>query len=253
MDEDKSTVRAVDRALHILKCFTFEQKEMNLADLCKVSGLPKTTVFRLLASLEKSGFVVKDERTQTYRLGMVLFQLGNIVSSSIELRKISLPIMEELAKKTKETININIVQGQERVCIEKVDGSHDLREFIQVGRSLPLYKGASGKILLAYLPEAIQKEILKNAASNLKEPAENVLKQLETIRRNGYAVSQNERVLGAAAVSAPILNYDGKLVAGLTISGATVRFTKEKIDEFIKLVVNGAKEISKNLGYKDRE
>lgn len=250
MANDKSIVRSVERALQLLKCFSFEHKEMSLATLSKISGLPKTTVFRLLTCLEEQGFVEKDTLTQNYKLGLVLFQLGNIVASNMELRKVSIPIMEELAEKTGETININIVRDNKRVCIEKKDGSHDLRQFIEIGKSVPLYRGASGKLLLAFLPEEQKFEILESAKDDLRKSIEQMVAELDEIKRKGYAVSRDERVLGAAAVSTPIFDYTGKLVAGLTISGAAVRFTKERIDEFIKLAIDGALRISQALGYK---
>jgi len=244
-DAGRQSVRAVERALQLLNCFSFDKKELTLGELSSGSGLPKPTVFRLLVPLEASGFIEKDARTQTYRLGIAVFQLGQIVQASLELRRVALPVMEELGEKTGETINLNIVRGRERVCIEKVDGKHDLRRFVELGKGLPLYGGASGKLLLAFLPDRQRREILADVG-----PSAGLAEQLEQIRQTGYAVSHDERVLGAAAVSAPILDHEGKLLAGLTISGASVRFTPDKVADFVELAVWGAKKISAAMGFR---
>lgn len=249
MSEDKQTVRAVDRALHILKSFTFEKRQMSLSEICKISELPKTTVFRLLTALEEQGFVVKDNLTQNYKLGALLFRLGSIVSSDLEIKKISLPILEELAEKTKETLNINVVQNDVRVCVVKVEGSHDLRQFIEIGRDLPLHKGASGKVLLAYLPKEKQEQIVESLKDDLGKSKKDFIAELDKIRKAGFAASIDERVLGAAAVSAPIFDCMGNLVGGLTISGASVRFTEKRVKELIELAVEASGRISKALGY----
>lgn len=253
MSEDKQTVRAVDRALQILKSFTFEKRQMSLTEICKMIELPKTTVFRLLIALEEQGFVEKDSITQSYKLGALLFRLGSIVSSDLEVKKVSLPIMEELAVKTKETLNINIVQNDERVCVVKVEGSHDLRQFIEIGKGLPLYKGASGKVLLAYMTRNRQEQILVAAKADLRKSKEQIIAELDEIKKNGYAASQDERVLGAAAVSTPIFDCMGNLAGGLTISGATIRFTEERVKELVTLGMEASKRISAALGYKGSE
>jgi len=123
----------------------------------------------MLASLENQGFIEKNRTTQTYKLGIILLNLGNIVSSGLEIRKIALPVMREIAEKTGETVDLNIIQEGKRICIEKVDGKFSLRQFVEIGRRLPLYKGASGKLLLAYLPKEEQKEILYKVKYDLKK------------------------------------------------------------------------------------
>lgn len=253
MNDNRQSVRSVERALHLLKCFSFDRKRMSLAELSTASGLPKPTVFRLLVPLEQYHFIKRDEKSQTYSLGIELFQLGQIVQSDLELRRVALPVMEELCEKTGETININILQGKERVCIEKIEGKHGLRQFVEVGKSMTLFRGASGKVLLAFLPKEHQLEIIKDAEEYLGTDVAALRSRLEQIKSDGYAVSYDERVLGAAAVSVPIVNHAGKLVGGLTVSGATVRMTADKAQEYVRLAVDAAKRISKMLGYKDRK
>jgi len=248
MAQDKQSVRAVNRALELLKCFLNKSKEMSLIELAECTNLPKTTVLRLMTSLEEEGFIEKDSIVHKYRLGIVLFQLGTIVANDLELKKISLPIMEDLALQTKETININIIQNDKRVCIEKVEGSYDLRQFVEIGKEFTLLKGASGKILFAYLPKEKQLELLEQEKEITDK--EEFLARMDEIKNRGCYSSKDERVLGAAAISVPIKDVNGEVVAGLTISGASIRFTEEKSNKYIQLAKESADRISKSLGNK---
>ncbi|WLD93702.1 IclR family transcriptional regulator [Alkalihalobacillus sp. AL-G] len=244
-------VRAVDRALEILNCFSSKKSQLSIGEICGITGLTKSTSFRLLASLEHKGFIEKDEKSHQYKLGVKLLELGNVVQESFNLRDSALPVMKDLAEKTGETVNVNIIQGHNRVCIEKIDGKHALRKVSEVGLLLPLYRGASGKLLLAFCEPDQIIEIL-NIAKDHQTPHDyinNLKIELFTIREKGYSTSVNERLDGTASVSAPIRDHTGNVIAGITISGPSIRFTDEKIAQFIEDVIGAGKSISSRLGY----
>ncbi|MDM5333971.1 IclR family transcriptional regulator [Ureibacillus composti] len=244
------TVRSVERAIDILTSFSIEEPILTVPEISQKTGLTKSTVFRLLASLESKGLVEKIQSTYEYKLGIRLLALGNIVQSSLELIDVAKPIMKGLSEKTRETVNINIVQGLKRVCIDRIDGNQALRKVSEVGKLLPLHKGASGKLLLAFLDHEIITKVLQEQREDMSDIALNKLKlELFDIRENGYAISSNERLEGTASVSAPIKDYTGKVIAGLTVSGPLVRFTEERVDYFIKEILESSERISKNLGY----
>ncbi|MCM3568949.1 IclR family transcriptional regulator [Neobacillus mesonae] len=244
------TVRSVERAIDILTCFTMEEPILTVPMISQKVGLTKSTVFRLLTSLEAKGMVEKIPSTHEYKLGIRLLSIGNVVQSSLELLDIAKPIMKGLADKTQETVNINIAQGMNRICIDKIDGNQVLRKVSEIGQSLPLHKGASGKLLLAFSdPDTITK-VLREQRGVMPEAALNHLKiELLDIRERGYATSFSERLEGTASVSAPIKDYTGKVIAGLTVSGPLIRFTEEKVEFFVKEVLESSFRISKSLGY----
>jgi len=248
-----SSAKTVERALDILLAFLREGQELGITDLSRALRLPKGTVHRLVSTLAAKGFLAKNEATGRYRLGLSVFRLGSTFLNQMEVREAALPVLHELARVTGETVNLNIARDRRRVCIEKVESSHDIRHFVELGRPLPLYCGASGKVLLAFLPEeeieAVIAEGLRPLTSRTVTDPDRLRRELAEIRRRGYAVSRDERVEGASAVSAPIYDSAGRVVAGLTISGPTYRFTAERVAQFVKLVKQGAARISASLGY----
>lgn len=247
-------IQSIKRAVQILNSFTFKKDELGVSELSERLNLHKSTVHRILVTLEDEGFVAKDQVSQKYRLGIKLFELGHIVKEQIEIRNYALPIMKELAQKTEESIDLNILSDGKRVSIEKIESPHDVRRIIQLGKSLPLYCGGSGKALLAFLPDEeidkiIQKEkFIPFSPKTITDPIK-LKEHLKEIRKNGYAISFEERILGSASVAAPILDYKGKVVASLSISGPTTRFTKKKVPILISLVKVATQKISASLGY----
>ena len=247
-------IQSIKRAVQILNSFTLKEKELSITELSKRLNLHKSTIHRILVTLEDESLVIKNQSTQKYRLGIKLFELGNLVQDQMEIRAYALPIMKELAQKTEESVDLNILSDGERVSIEKIESPHDVRRIIQLGKSLPLYCGGSGKALLAFLPDEeidkiIQKEKFIPFGPNTITNPSKLKRHLKEIRKNGHAISFEERVLGSASVAAPILDYKGKVVASLSVSGPTSRFTKKKVPMFISLVKEAAQKISVSLGY----
>jgi IclR family transcriptional regulator, KDG regulon repressor len=247
-------IHSINRAIQTLNSLMSNKNEMGLTELSKKLNLHKSTVHRILVTLEDEGLVARNNISQKYRLGMKLFEFGNIVKEQIEIKKHALPFMEGLARKTEESIDLNIMLDGKRVSIEKIESPHDVRRIIQLGKNLPLYCGGSGKAILAFLTNSeieriIQKENLIAFAPNTITDPEKLIEHLQEIRRKGYALSFEERILGSASIAAPIFDYSGKVIASISISGPITRFTKKKIPEFISLVQESATDISNSLGY----
>lgn len=248
------SARAAERTLDILLAFLREGRGLGISELSRAVGLPKATVHRLVTVLVTRGFLERDPATAQYRIGLTLFRLGNLFLAQAHIRQIALPVIHELARITGETANLNVVIDRRRVCIEKTESTHDIRHAVELGRPLPLYAGASGKVLLAYLPDeeirAVLAEGLRRLTARTVASAQRLRRDLAEIRRRGYAVSSDERVEGASAVSAPVRDGTGRVVAGLTISGPTYRFV-ERAREYAALVREGARRISTALGYSE--
>ncbi len=253
MSKNDYTIRAVIRAVKLLKCFSFDNDELSLNDFCDMLNLHKSTVHRIVKSLEKEGLLVKNSPQETYSLGMLVFQLGNVVRNSLELRAVALPIMQDLVLKTGETVFLNVLSDSHKICIEKINSPKGLRPAIQVGQALPAHIGSSGKVLLAYLDEKDLDKILNK--SNLKHFTDKTItdlsilkKELVTIYEKGYAVGFEETTIGGAGVSAPVWGYTGKVIASLSIVGPVERIRKGGINEIASSLVEAAQKISVNLG-----
>jgi IclR family KDG regulon transcriptional repressor len=238
--DSKLTVRAVERALDILLCFTNES-DLGLTELASRVGLHKSTVHRLLASLEGKGFIIRDPASEKYKLGYRVWELSANLMQSDDMPVMLLPEMERLRDVVGETISLYVRDGQERIRIQAVQSRLAVRRVAPVGARLPLVVGASSKILVAYADKAIQDELLKEISWPEGMNRKAFVKQLEHIVEVGYATSIEEREPGAAAVAAPIYNRTGQVVAALSVSGPANRLTAEKMQEQAGIIIESAK------------
>lgn len=240
-------VQAVERALHILDCFTDEQAELSVKDIATALALPKSTVVRLLHTLKAHRFIEQNEQTQQYRLGFKLFELGSLYAQQMDLRKEALPMMQRLQLETGETVSLNILDDYERICIEKVESRQDIRNFVKVGSRSALCFGASGRMLLSYLPQVEQHFVMdKEGLSPVEKQQLN--EQITRIVAAGYALSKGERISGLLSIAAPIFDHQGQIIAGLSLSGPLVR-THEKEAYLIEQLLQATSELSARLGY----
>lgn len=200
LEEQKLTVRAVERALDVLLCFT-DAAELGLSEIAQRVSLHKSTVHRLLASLESKGFVVRDPRTEKYRLGFRIWELSAHLAQSDDAAIILLPEMERLRDLLGETVSLYVRDGHERIRIQAVQSTQPVRRVAPVGARMPLAVGASSKVLVAYEDEATREAILQDPNWPESIDKQAYREQLEQIRRQGYATSVEEREVGAAAVA----------------------------------------------------
>lgn len=245
MDKD-SNVRAVERALDILNCFTPGQTELTLTEISKQVGLAPSTTLRILTTLVNNTFLGKDEETQKYYLGSKVAQLGLLCFSNMDFRKIAKPYMLRLRDIYNESVSLFIVQGNYRVCVERVESTQALRRVINIGDRLVLTRGASGRLLLAYMDKEKIRYLLEKDPYTSEEA-------LNKLRQQGYAVSKGEREEGVMSIAVPIFNAQNKVIAALTISGPSIRFIDEELPERIKRLKEYAEKISFDLGYRKTE
>jgi DNA-binding IclR family transcriptional regulator len=247
MEEEKRTVRAVERALDVLLCFAVKP-EWGLSEISAQVGLHKSTVFRLLATLEERGFVIRDEASEKYRLGLRILELSANFSREDDLSVIMLPEMERLRDKLDETVSLYVRDGKERVRIQAVQSGQAIRRVATVGARLPLSVGASSKVLLAFADPTVRSEVMSDPSWPETVDKQRFLKQLEGIVAAGYATSFEEREPGAAAISAPIFNRSGKLVAALAVSGPSNRLTYEVMQQHLPAILEAARRMGTLVG-----
>ncbi|ACS99489.1 IclR family transcriptional regulator [Paenibacillus sp. JDR-2] len=240
MEEGKSNVRAVERALDILLCFT-EGTDLAMSEIADKVGLHKSTVHRMLATLENRGFVERDPSSERYHLGMRMWELSAHLSSSDDQSVIWQPEMERLRDRLGETVSIYVRDGSERVRIQAVQSNQPVRRVAPVGARLPLYAGASSKVLIAYSDRFVQEQIFGDPAWLLAIDLDQYKQQLEEIAQQGYATSFEEREPGVAALAAPIFNRHGKVAAALSVSGPSSRLTMDTMSEYSTVLIEFAK------------
>lgn len=241
-------IKSFERMFNILAMFSMERTSLSISEIEKELEYPKSTIFRILNTLIKADYIEQDPDTHRYSLGRQFFRLGSIFQSQLDLRNVSLPIMKRLAKRTSETIELNIVDETNRFCIEKIDSPLAVRNFVQIGDRHPLHLGASGKILLAFLNKEAQDQVLSVLEEDYDFKVKDLREDLQDIYKKGYAFTKGERVLGSFAVSAPIFDEYGELMGSLTLAGPIQRLSEERENELITLLTSSAKEISEYFG-----
>ncbi|MCM3784895.1 IclR family transcriptional regulator [Neobacillus mesonae] len=235
----KLTVRAVERALDILLCFT-EQSDLGLTEISSRIGLHKSTVHRLLTTLEDKGFVVRNPSTEKYRLGIRIWELAAHMSQSDDPAVLLLPAMERLRDRLGETISLYLKDGNERIRVQAVQSNQAIRRVAPVGVRLPLSVGASSKVLVAFASKEEQEQLMRAFDPQLSVDQDTYLAQLQEIREMGYATSYEEREPGAAAVSAPIFDRKGNVAAALSLSGPVSRLSPDTLREYGPIVMETA-------------
>ena len=216
------------------------------------SGLHKSTASRLLATLQKRGLVEQDEETGKYRLGLVVIRLAERAERTLDLRGISMPELERLARLTHETTGLGVLDGDALLTVAQADGPNLIAVGDWTGRSTPLHCVASGKVLLAALAEREVLRIVRRGLVSYTERTitelEPLLEELARIRRRGYATAIGEYELGLNAVSAPVHDARGNVVAAVDIWGPAFRLTPRRIPELAAQAREAAAAISVRLG-----
>ncbi len=247
----------LQRTFTILDCFTQEHPELGVREVARLAGLSSSAAGRILASLKELGVLRQNPETHAYALGSRVLTWAGIYAATLDVRSVAIGPMQELHRRTRETISLYIIEGSDRVCVERLESTENVRIVARIGRRLPLYAGSAGKVLLAFLPAARRDDILDH--TELRPLTERtyvdrgaLVAELEKIRQQGYAVSCGEWILEASGVAAPIFDASGGLIAALTISGPAQRFSMDTISRYANEVLNVAGDISHQMGYNPR-
>lgn len=222
----KAGVAAVDRAFDILHAFTSARPVLSLAEISRITGLYKSTILRLMGSLEKYGFVWQ-RSDGNYQLGAGLLSLSGVFQDSFDLRQFVMPILEELVVQTSEGASFFIRDGQDQVCLFRVEGRHVVRDHsIQQGDRRPLNASAASTILLSY------GEILPGPL----RPEDACIVSIGTVNPE------------MAAIGVPVFGAGHKVVGAITLSGPSARFVPDYVERLREVAVAGCVKLSISLG-----
>jgi DNA-binding IclR family transcriptional regulator len=217
---------------------------------------PRPTVYRLVQDLMGLGYVEQGARRGTYRLGMELFRLGSLVGLRLDVRERAAPVMNQLHEATGETVYLVIRRHYQAVCIDRVEGLHIRSMALHLGGSLPLHLGAGPRVLLAYEPREFWAQYLDEVELTAMTPRSPMSKGgitalLEEILHCGYAISDEDVTLGISSIGAPVFDHTGGLHAALSVGGLRSAVLGDGGERVIKLVVEGAAEVSRAMGHRD--
>jgi len=254
-DNGKGGVRSVSRAVRALELIA-EQGELGVTDLGRGLGVHKATASRLAATLADGGLIERDPVSDRYRLGFGLIRLVGAALAGVDLVRTAHPVLEELAERTRETVNIGVLSGDAVLYLDQVSSSHLIASTNWVGRRTPLHCSSSGKVFLAHLPKPVLEQALARPLEaptprTVTDPAR-LRRQLDEVRVRGYAAIQEELEQGLNAVAAPVRQLDGDVAAAVSVSGPSFRVRPVDLPRLGRLTIDAAGAVSRRLGYTAR-
>ncbi|HKK02144.1 MAG TPA: IclR family transcriptional regulator [Desulfuromonadales bacterium] len=254
-DKSEYIIQAVSHALDLLEQFHGDVDELGVTELSKRLKLHKNNVFRLLATLESRGYIEQNKATENYRLGLNALELGQTFIKQMGLLRQSKPILEDLVRACNETSYVAILKEGYIVYLDVAETDLTVRVVSRVGSRLPCHCTAAGKIHLAYMSEEeidnqFPSRELKGYTPSTITDREQLKESLKQIAETGYAFDDEELDLGVRCVAAPIRDYTRRIVGAVSLSGPSMRFSNERIEqELVPLVLRASEELSTRLGF----
>jgi DNA-binding IclR family transcriptional regulator len=255
--ESKSSKKnkSIEKVLQIITIMAENRGPMRLQDIAEKSELPASTALRLIHTLVSNGFARQDPYNQQYSLSLKFAYIGSLVKSSIDLRNIARPYLIDLANRCNTSSCIAIEEKRNVLFIDVVESpSNDIKAVRHIGSYNPMYCTAIGKLFMLNFDN---KQISEYVATNPLNPytprtittKNDLINELERIRLKGYAINDEEQVLGLRCLAAPILDYNNRIVAGISITDTIFKITSENMEILADAVKSTAKKISKELAY----
>jgi len=250
-------IEVLNKTFSILEILFQHGSAMNMTEISEKLGFYPSTTHRILDTLKHWGYVEQDSHTQKYQLGLKVLELGMAKFHQIDLVREAIPYLKELVNQCNETVHLGVLEEGEVLYIAKEESSQTIRMCSYVGKRAPLYCTALGKVLLAYLPAEERKKILcKKVLPRLTEKTitdkSELEKELDKVKKQGFALDREENEKDVRCISAPIKNYQGKIIAAISVSGPVYRIDINKQNHLKEALLQISKKISKRLGYKEK-
>lgn len=245
-------IKVLCKVMKVLDLFDEKGKELTATEIHEILDLNKSTTFRILNILEERGYLERNPLTLKYRLGFKLYYLGSLVEGRAEIRNLAHPFLEELKEKCDETVHLVVLDHGEALYLDKLEGEKAIRVVSRVGWRLPAHCSGVGKALLASLEEDLVNDIIKE--KGLKRFTNNTITDLETlkielarIRKQVYAIDNEEIEVGLKCIAAPVKDGEDRVVAAISISGPKERFNGIEMKRLIPLIKSTSEQISSVL------
>jgi DNA-binding IclR family transcriptional regulator len=246
----------VERAITILKSFSLEKPERGVSELSRELGLHKSTVSRLMTTLERGGLLARDPQTERYRLGIDLVGMAAQVVSYTNVRQVARPFLRQLAETCQETVNLTVLDAGQIVNLEQfVPAARQVKNIGRVGRRMCPHCTAAGKVLLAHLAhdelDRILPQKLERFTPHTITDPHTLRQELARVRRQGYATALEELEEGLNVVAVPVYCHTGKVTASVSAAGPAYRVTLQQLGKLTGRVMDTARQISEQLGYRE--
>ena len=243
---DKNSIRSVDRTIDVLETFIGATGSLQVSEIETATGINLPTLYRIMNTLERRHFIRPAADPTRYELdyGIIKITSGWLRNQDV-VGRIE-PLMQELAETTKETVAFNLYRDRQRICVREIPSQQAINFTRGVGTAESLLYGASGKAILAFENEIEQKKLVRKIS---KSKQKKYLQELATIRKDGFATSENELIEGATSIAAPVWDISATILGTVGVYGPANRFTKKKIQLFKKQILSVSQRMSTVMGY----
>jgi IclR family pca regulon transcriptional regulator len=255
--KDRSFISALSRGLSILQAFSPSSPRMGITEIANKTKLSKSTVFRLIHTLCSLGYIIPSAEEKKFTLGPKILELGFAVLSSLELREVAQPYLQQLSQRTKETVNLAILEGWKLIYIERIKTHQILNINLHVGSSLELFNTAMGRVLAAFQDEDWTNQYLRylenvpEALPYRENKGKKLLLILEEVRKNSYALNNEELTPGLRSVASPLKDREGRVVGAVNIAVSSGLYSLQRLKkELILPLQETTRAISQALGFK---
>jgi IclR family pca regulon transcriptional regulator len=256
--KDRKFTSSLARGLSILESFDQQHPRLGIADLAKITGLSKSTIYRLVYTLRSLGYIISDGQGHKYTLGPKVLNLGFAVLSSLDIRETAQPYLLKLSRLVKETVNLAVLDEWNLVYVERIKTNQIVNINLHVGSRLELYNTAMGRVLAAFMSEEWLARYLKHlkkipeAEPYWGHKGEKLLKILAEVRKKDFAINNQELTPGLLSVASPVRNREGQVVAAVNIAVSSSRYSVEILKkEMILPLRQTTQSISLALGLRD--
>jgi len=251
--QNRYSIQSVEKALDVIEVLS-QHHSLSLIQLAELVNQPKSSLFRIILTLEKRGFISRSDDDGNYCLGYKQLVVTRNLLERNSLRASAVSEMQKLVDKYGDTVNLCVLAGHEIVYVEIIEGTYALRMTDQVGSKSPFHATAAGKAIAAFLPEdevraLVRRKGLAVITPNTIADEDALMKHLARVRESGYAVDNQEITLGARCVAAPVMNMFGRVEGAISLSGALHRFPDDHIPTIAQDIIATARVISSKLGY----
>ncbi|MGY3585606.1 IclR family pca regulon transcriptional regulator [Bradyrhizobium sp. USDA 4341] len=241
----------IEKGMLILDTFCANPRPMTLAEVAEASGLNKSATQRVLYTLRALRYLTHSETTRQYSLSARAMDIGNAYLRSNPIVEATFPYLLEANKRSQETVNLTELDGSDIIFISRVPSRNVMSSYVTIGARLPAFATAPGRAILANLDTDVANAILKSASLPAITPhtttsRQKLLKELEKVRQKGFAIADQEAMLGDISTAAPVFGYDNKVVAAVNIAASTASWTPERVEaELSPITVEIARQMSK--------
>jgi DNA-binding IclR family transcriptional regulator len=246
---------AVERALNMLEAVAQAGEGLSNAEISRKLNIPKSSASYILRTLEAQGYLARDAESGKYNVGLKILSLSRGALGGMDVRGVALPVMRRLMQQTSLTCHLAVLDGCEAVYIEKVEPEGFIRMDTWVGRRMRVHATSVGKAIVAHIPHQQLEQILQKAGMERRTPktittVPRLLKELEKVQAQGYAVDDEENNLGARCVAAPIFDEHGAILASVGLSGTAHQVSPQTMPRILEALKDAARHISMGMGYR---